>query len=230
MLTFLTASATTPPTGDTTGPAVSSASLSPNPTNGSVDVSVSATVSDASTGNNKVIQAEFYIDSTTGSPTAMTGAFGSPTVAVSGNIPTATLAGLVSGTHTIYIRGRDDSLDTVGGNWGPFLPLTLNLDKTGPATSGLALSPNPSNGAESVALSATGNDTAAGNSNVTAAEYWVDVRGSYSHDSIGNSLPQQQLYGYDPCWLEHGHPCRVSAQPGLLWELGCSSYDQPAGG
>ncbi len=51
MLTFLTASATTPPTGDTTGPAVSSGSLSPNPTNGSVDVSVSATVSDASTGN-----------------------------------------------------------------------------------------------------------------------------------------------------------------------------------
>ena len=67
------------------------------------------------------------------------------------------------------MRGQD-----LNGNWGPFLSIVLNLDKTGPATTGLTLTPNPSSGAEPVALTATGNDTATGGSDVIAAEYWVD--------------------------------------------------------
>ncbi len=47
-------------------------------------------------------------------------------------------------------------------------------DKTGPTTSTLALTPNPSNGTVSVALTATGNDTSSGNGNVVSAEYTID--------------------------------------------------------
>jgi len=50
----------------------------------------------------------------------------------------------------------------------------LNLDKTGPASTGLSLNPNPSSGAEPVDLTAVGDDTATGGSDVVAAEYWVD--------------------------------------------------------
>ena len=171
MLTFLSVSATPPPPPgpDTTGPAVITIALSPNPTNELLPVTVSATISDVSTGGSNVIAAEFYIDSTAGSPTAMTGAFSSPTESVSGIILTTTLETLTSGYHTIFVRGQD-----LYGNWGPYRPITLNLDKAGPATYGLTLTPNPSSGAESVALTATGDDTSSGNNNVAAAEYWVD--------------------------------------------------------
>jgi len=82
----------------------------------------------------------------------------------------ATLGTLSSGNHTIFVRGQDANL-----NWGPFLSIILNLDKTGPATTGLSLTPNPSDGSVPVDLTATGDDTATGGSNVTAAEYWVDA-------------------------------------------------------
>ena len=150
MLTFLTVGATTPPDVDS-GPTVSLLNLSPNPTNGSVNVTVSATVTDSGTTATNISAAEFYIDSTSGSPTAMTtAAFDSDSESVTGTIPTATLAGLSSGNHTIYVRGKDSASPT--NNWGPFLSITLNLDKTGPTTSGLTLSPNPSSGAVTVAL------------------------------------------------------------------------------
>jgi FtsP/CotA-like multicopper oxidase with cupredoxin domain len=171
MLALLNVSLTPPPPPgpDVTGPVVTAIALVPNPTNGSVDVAVNATLSDVSTGGSNVTAAEFYIDSTVATPTMMTGAFTSPTEIVAGTIPTTTLGTLTSGNHTIYVRGQD-----AVGNRGAFRPITLNLDKTGPTTSGLSLSPNPSSGFESVLLTATGDDTASGNSNVTAAEYWVD--------------------------------------------------------
>ena len=70
----------------------------------------------------------------------MTGAFGSPTVPVTATIPVSTLAGLSSGTHTVYVRGQDSL-----GNWGAFSFATLTLDKTGPTTRGLVLSPAMTN-------------------------------------------------------------------------------------
>ncbi|MEP7135947.1 MAG: multicopper oxidase domain-containing protein [Chloroflexota bacterium] len=161
---------------DTTGPVASGLGLAPNPTNGSVDVSVSASLSDVATGNSNIDTARFYIDSTAGSPIAMTGTFGSPTAAVTGTIPAATLGILASGNHTIYVQGHDVAL-----NWGAFLPITLNLDKSGPTTSNLALS--------GLDLSATGNDTASGNSNVTAAEYWVDAGSHVTMTLVGSAAP-----------------------------------------
>ena len=78
MLAFLvTASSGSGP--DTVGPLSNSLALSPNPSDGLADVTVSASVSDVTTGGANIAAAEFYIDSTQGSPTAMTGAFASPT-------------------------------------------------------------------------------------------------------------------------------------------------------
>jgi FtsP/CotA-like multicopper oxidase with cupredoxin domain len=172
MMTFLTVGNGTPPPPTDPGPTVSGLSLSPNPTNGSVDVTVSATITDGGTTATNIQAAEFYIDGTANAANAMTAVdlgFDSTSEAVEGTIPAATLAGLLSGNHTIFVRGQDANL-----NWGPFLSTMLNLDKTGPATSGLSLTPNPSDGSVPVDLTAAGDDTSSGGSNVTAAEYWVD--------------------------------------------------------
>jgi hypothetical protein len=145
MLTFVTA-------GGATGPATSAVTLAPNPTNGLVKVAVSATLGAAT-------EAEYYIDSTTsgtGTPLATP-------------ISTTTLAALASGKHTVYVRGRDNATSP----WGAFSSAVLTIDRTGPLTTGLALSPNPSTGALPVLLSGTGSDVASGGSNVTAAEYFI---------------------------------------------------------
>ena len=66
----------------------------------------------------------------------------------------------------------------------------LNLDKTGPATSGVSLNPATSTGTVNVALQATGNDTASGNSNVTAAEYFIDAPGA---NGTGTAMTPNQV-------------------------------------
>jgi len=171
MMAFLTVGAGAPPPSDP-GPTVSGLGLSPNPTDGSVDVTVAATVTDSGTTASNIQAAEFYIDGTANPANAMSAvdlAFDSTSEAVEGTISIATLGTLASGNHTIFVRGQDAI-----GNWGPFVSVVLNLDKTGPASTNLSLTPNPSSGAEPVVLSATGDDTATGGSDVTAAEYWVD--------------------------------------------------------
>ena len=172
MMTFLTVGNGTPPPPADSGPTVSGLSLSPNPTNGFVDVTVSATVTDSGTNASNIQAAEFYIDGTANTANAMVasdGTFDGNPENVTGTILAATLGTLPSGNHTIFVRGQD-----ANGNWGPFVSTILNLDKTGPATTGLSLTPNPSSGAEPVTLTATGNDTGRGGSNVTGADYWVD--------------------------------------------------------
>ena len=211
MLTFLTVGGGTPPPPVDTGPTVSLLSLSPNPTDGSADVTVSATVTDGGTTASNISAAEFYIDSTAGTATAMTasdGTFDSTSESVTGTIPVATLGTLASGYHTIYVRGQDAL-----GNWGPFLSITLNLDKAGPTTSGLSLTPNPSSGAVSVALTATGNDTATGNSNVTAAEYWVDGGAHTAMTLVGVASPISSFSATIPAGLSMGaHVVSVRSQ------------------
>ncbi len=51
-------------------------------------------------------------------------------------------------------------------------------DTTGPITSNVAANPNPTNGANTVTLTATIDDSTTGNSVITAAEYFVDTVGS----------------------------------------------------
>lgn len=172
MMTFLAAGTPPPPGTDTAGPATSAPSAAPNPTNGLVDVALNATVSDVNTGDSPVNAAEYFIDviGASGTGTAMSGAFGSAVTAVSGTIPATLLDTLQSGFHTIYIHGQDSV-----GNWGPFGFRVLNLDKTGPATTGIVITPDHTNGTVKVALHATGDDTGfRGGANIAAAEYTID--------------------------------------------------------
>jgi len=70
MLTFVTAGTTA--AGDTTGPTTSAVTLTPNKTNGTVDIALNASVSDVASGNANVISAEYFVDASgaggTGTP------------------------------------------------------------------------------------------------------------------------------------------------------------------
>jgi hypothetical protein len=158
------------------GPATTGVTLSPNPTNGAVPVGLGATIT-ADSGLT-VSAAEYFIDviGADGGGIAMLGSFGSNASSVSATLSTASLSALISGQHRIYVHGQDNSSPTP--KWGPTNFGVLNLDKTGPVTSGLTLTPNPSNGSVLVALHATGNDSTAGGSNVVAAEYFIGAVGA----------------------------------------------------
>ncbi len=169
MLTFIEVTDGTPPA---TGPTTSAVALAPNPTDGTADVTLNATISGALT----ITGAEYFVGSpgASGGGTPMSasdGAFDSTSEAVEATITVADLASLSSGNHTFYVHGSD-------GTWGAFNFAVLSLDKLGPVTSGTTLAPNPSNGSVSVVLSATGNDSATGNNNIAAAEYFINVIGA----------------------------------------------------
>ncbi len=168
MLTFINVG-TAVVGSDVTGPSTSGVTATPSPTNGSADVALAASLTDAAS---TVAAAEYFIDNSTGgvgTGIALSGTFGTPTVAVSGTILAATVNGLSSGTHTIYVRGQDSV-----GNWGSFSFVTLNVDKTGPTISLPTLTPNPSNGTAIVAVHATASDVASGGGSIAAAEYTID--------------------------------------------------------
>ncbi|MFZ5856934.1 MAG: multicopper oxidase domain-containing protein [Chloroflexota bacterium] len=169
MLTFLSLSAV-PPVGDTSGPKSSAVLLTPNKTNGSADVALSATISDDQSGNSDVQAAEYYVDSTAGTAIAMTTADSAgPTRSFTATITVADMAALSAGSHTIYVRGQD-----AGGHWGAFTSAALVLDKLGPTITGSGFSKNPSNGSVDVVFTATANDNLNGASAISAAEYNID--------------------------------------------------------
>jgi FtsP/CotA-like multicopper oxidase with cupredoxin domain len=205
MLTFIQVSGT-PGSGDAVGPAASGLTLAPNPSNGSSLVTFTATISDLSSGGSNVTQAEYFIDSTgaSGSGTALAAAdsaFDSVTEAVTASIDPSPLS---SGSHSIYVHGRD-----AAGNWGAFTSIVLVLDKAGPSTSGLTATPNPTFGTSNVALSATANDSASGNSNVTDSEYFIDTlgaNGSGAPLTLSQTAPITALTGTIPAAVMSGLP------------------------
>lgn len=174
MLTFLDTAAP-PPSTDAVGPVSTRLALAPNPSDGLSNVTVTADVSDATTGGAAVTQAEFVIDDavTTGPGfgTPMTGSFGPGPVSVTGTITIAVLGVLDAGKHAVYVRGLD-----AAGNWGAIGSVVLNLPKTGPQTTGGSAVFVPANGDLNVIVSATGDDTAAGGV-ITDAEYFIDIVG-----------------------------------------------------
>jgi FtsP/CotA-like multicopper oxidase with cupredoxin domain len=213
MLTFLAVGGV-PPVGDTTGPTTSGVALTPNLVTGAANVSISASVSDAASN---VSAAEFFIDVTgaNGTGTAMSGSFGSPTAAVSGSF---SATGLSTGSHNIYVHGQDSV-----GNWGAFSSAVLKVDNTGPTTSALTLSPNPSNGTVAVTLNATANDTASGGSNIAAATYSIDGGPAIAMTLSTTSAPIASLSATIPVSTLSGlasglHTVSVTSQDAMgLW-------------
>jgi hypothetical protein len=114
MLTFVEASGGGPGP-DITGPATSNVSFVPSPTNGTAGATLSANVDETTTGGANVVAAEYFVNvvGANGSGTSMSGAFSSPTVAVSFSFSAGDLAGVPEGSYTIYVHGLDAL-----GNWG----------------------------------------------------------------------------------------------------------------
>lgn len=136
---------------DTTAPIVSGTSATPNPVAVNTAVNLSATISDATTGNSDISGACYTIDG--GSCTMMTGAFGTPTVTATATIPGSGIADVfevcVYGTDAagntnakmdcVLVARYDPSAGFVtGGGWiiSPAGAWTGDLALTGKATFG----------------------------------------------------------------------------------------------
>lgn len=147
---------TQPSGADLTGPATSSLSLTPSPTNGTVDATLRATGDDTATGGSNIAAAEYFIDGlgADGVGTAMTVTPDAPTAVLDATIPLATVAQLANGNHTIYVHAKD-----AAGNWGPTATTTLLIDKVKPVVSAVTAAPNPTLGVTSVNLTAQATDT-----------------------------------------------------------------------
>jgi FtsP/CotA-like multicopper oxidase with cupredoxin domain len=173
MLAIIDASGTAG--GDVVGPATTGVTLTETAP-GSGLYTVTASVSDASSGGANVAAAEYRIDGTGATPTAMSAtdlAFDSTTEAVTSATGAIDASAWSSGTHAVYVRGQDAL-----GNWGANVSATIVIDRTGPTTSGLTLNPNPSSGSVPVALAGTASDAATGNNNIVDAEYWIGAPGA----------------------------------------------------
>jgi uncharacterized repeat protein (TIGR01451 family) len=199
MLTFMEIQAGAPG-GDVTGPSAYNMALSPNPTDGSVNITLSATLDDSGSGNANITDAEFYFgaagaDGAGISMSPVDGNFDSATEAVTATILAGDLP-IAAGSYTIYVHGQD-----ANGNWGTHNFIVLNLDKTGPTTSGIVLTPAFSNGSVDIAVQATGNDSSSGGSNIAAAEFFIDTTGadgSGTAMTVNVSAPIASLNGMIP--------------------------------
>jgi FtsP/CotA-like multicopper oxidase with cupredoxin domain len=99
------------------------------------------------------------------------------------NLNNSNAAGM-GGMLTFVALGGDGIPPTTGTPPGPPAPPG---DTAGPVTSGVTMAPNPSN-VGTIALSATGNDTNTGNSNVDAAEYFIDAASPPSDATRGVAM------------------------------------------
>ncbi len=144
--------------------------VAPNPVNGSTSVAVGATVDDGTTGGSSVVAAEYFIDATgtSGAGTPLTGTTGGSRATLTGSIPTAVLAGLGAGNHSVLVHGRD-----AAGNWGATSSTVLVLDRSGPVVSAPTGAPSPTRGASAVTLGASATDPGTpAASSIAAAEWW----------------------------------------------------------
>ena len=165
--------------GDGTGPATTSPTLSPTPTNGSVAVALHATGDDTAAGGSAIAAAEYFIDVVgadgSGAPMIVNGS--APVASLDASILATAVNALTEGAHTIIIHAQD-----AAGLWGQTTSITLTVDKTGPTAGGLSVAPSPNNGTlgyttatPSVRVIATTLSDALGT--VRAAEAFLDTVG-----------------------------------------------------
>ena len=161
--------------GDAIGPATTGPTLTPNPSNGSVNVALHATGNDSASGGSNIAAAEYTIDGGTAVP--MTVNIAAPIASLDATISAATVNALAEGTHVVAIRSQD-----AVGNWGALTTINLIVDKTGPTTSTVTAAPNPNNGqvgfnttTPAVRVTASFADTIA---NINAGEGFIDTVGA----------------------------------------------------
>lgn len=116
-----------PAGSDVTGPVVSGLAASPNPTFGASPVLLSTTATDAPLAAGSVVMAaEWYTDNTTpaGAGHPMTGAFGTPAVALAAAIDNSFLH---ADNNAIFVRAQDSY-----GNWGAPVNVVVNVNTPAP--------------------------------------------------------------------------------------------------
>ncbi|MFB9236032.1 multicopper oxidase domain-containing protein [Plantactinospora siamensis] len=164
---------------DRTVPTLLSGAALPAATNGSTgspadptDLRINAAFTDPTGGavHGTIAAAEGFLETAgadgTGLPfQALDGSYNSGTENTYGLIPLTELIPLADGPHQVLVHARDSA-----GNWGPLTAVVFTIDRAGPVVSAVTATPNPTNGAATLALSATATDAL---SAVTAAE-WFD--------------------------------------------------------
>lgn len=194
-------------TGDTAGPVTSGLTID-------IDTgAIAASVSDVSTGGSDVANAEYFIDTLVapGGGLALGGTFGSPTVSVSGDAS----ALLADGDHTIYVRGHDSA-----GNWGPITSAVFSIDRVGPATTGVVLTPGAVNTTTATVLTATADDRATGGGNITDAQFFIDGGLAIPMTLSTTSAPVSSLSATIPAGLSVGvHTIDIQSKDALNWGL-----------
>ncbi len=196
---------------------VATASVSPSPTTGVGGVTLSVRLDESTTGGQNVVAAEYFVDSIgpVGTGTALTVAAPGVVVDLAENISEATLAALPSGYPVFYVRGMD-----ANNNWGFVASAVLNLDKLGPDSVGMSLTPDPTNGLYPVLLRATGDDHTHGNSNVVAGTYSLDGGAAQPMSLSRTDAPIVAMTATLPSAMltalpEGEHPVAVSGQDSL---------------
>ncbi len=123
------------------GPLSKAGHVSPDPTNASNGVDVSATGDDSGAGGT-INRAEWSLDTlaAAGTGTGMNVNNGGTIAAVTAHIPASAFAGLADGTHHVFVRSHDSL-----GLWGPELDIPFTLDRSGPTVIAAAVAPNPTN-------------------------------------------------------------------------------------
>jgi len=108
---------------DNLGPVTSDVVADPNPTNGATSITLTADVSDATTGNATITAAEYFVGTVdadgSGTPmSASDGAFNYPTEEVTASI----VSTWAVGQYTLYVHGED-----AAGNWGDTKSVMLEV-------------------------------------------------------------------------------------------------------
>jgi hypothetical protein len=125
---------------DKGGPTTSGLSVVPALSNGSANVVLNATGSDATTGGANVTGGAYAIVGGAPGTLVPNGPVG-VTTALKATIPAVAVAALTEGTHDISVTSTDSLANT-----GAAATVTLTIDKTGPVGSATTATPNPSNG------------------------------------------------------------------------------------
>ncbi|WP_456845997.1 multicopper oxidase domain-containing protein, partial [Cellulomonas sp. P5_C6] len=180
--------------GDSAGPTTSAQTLTPDATNGTAAVIVSATADDTASGGGDIAAAELFVDAvgTNGTGAPLTVGTASSVSSIDGTIAAAIVNALAEGSHVVSIHARD-----AAGNWGDLATANLTVDKTGPTTTSpvtVAVTPNngtlPFNsGIAAVRVTTTVTDPASGgvNTPVARAEGFIDAVGATGTGFVVNA-------------------------------------------
>jgi SdrD B-like protein/IPT/TIG domain-containing protein len=181
---------------DTTGPAVSTLGVAPNPTDGASSITLTGSANDTATGGSDIAGAEWYEGA--GPHTAMAatdGSFNSPTEALTASID---VSGWSVGDHVLSVRAIDSS-----SNWGSASNVTLVVsaasgcttifddDFEGGTTSLWSSATNPSRLAVTAAAALEGTRGLAATLSGSSAAYLQD-------NSPANETSYDASFRFDP--------------------------------